>query len=413
VIELANVSAHGPAERGRARSILTNVSLEQPSGLLAIIGTLLDGTSLVLDVVDGTVKPKAGRVVVLGGSPDAARARVARVALDAPLPEALRVDEVCDLSSDLRGEARQPAAERLAVLGIGSLARRNVRSLVLEERRAVALALALTSRAEVLLVDEPLVAIDPVAPRLVVDALRARAAASSVIVTTASARDATRLGDRLGVMTSGVYTALPPELAHTSLGPERSVSMRVVVCPSHGKAGAASLVGALSAADAVTRVDTSTYAAPSGAVGVVVSGRDLTLLARAITHAIATTSVEIELVEPSTLSLDAIRAALAARAMSPPVGSLPPGSMSMPPSAMPGSIPPAGVPASLEAGPVSPAAPAVTPRASLPPVTVPPRPRAVSTPPPPVVAPVETTPASVPPASVPPGSVPSKSEDSK
>ena len=140
-----------------------------------------------------------------------------------------------------------------------------------------------------------------------------------------------------------------------SLGPEGGASIRVVVAPAHGKGGAAALAGILGGDDAVARVETATYAAPSEAVSVVVSGRDLARLSRAVTHAITTARVDVDLVEPSTLSLDAIRAALAARVMSPPPGSLPPGPASLPPSALPGSMPPASVP------------PASVPPASMPP----------------------------------------------
>ncbi len=354
MIQLGAVSARGRVvlprarglfERTQARVVLTHVSLEHSRGVLGVIGGPKDGTALLLDVIDGTVKPAAGRVAVFGGMPEAARVRIARVALDAPLPDALRVEEICDLAGEVRGEPRRPASERLAPLGIAGLAGRRIRSLSVEERRAVTLAIALSSRADVLLVEEPLVAMDAVALSLVVEAIRTRSATSCVVVTSGSPRDATRLADRLAVLTAGVYAPLPPELAHMTLGPEGNASTRIVVSPRAGKLGAAALVSALSGSDAVTRVETAAYA--GDAVAVLVTGREVERLARAITHAIATARVDVELVEPSTLSLDAIRAALAARAMSPPPGSLPPGPASMPPSALPpASLPPASLPPS-------------------------------------------------------------------
>jgi ABC-type multidrug transport system ATPase subunit len=327
MIELTGISARGPAERGRGRAVLTNVTLQAERGVLAIIGARRDGTALLLDVIDGTARPKLGRVFVLHGSPDSARPRTARVSMDAPLPESLRVDEVCALGADLRREPRLPARERLAVLGASSLSDRMVRSLSVDERRTVTLAIALTSKVDVILVEEPLVALDPVAPRLVIDALRERGGAACVIVTTASARDAIALGDRLGVLTSGAYAPLSRERAHVdAVG---AVSVRVVVSPSHGKSGAGALVGALSAEEAIVSVDTAAYSraspgssVPDGgeAVVLVVHGRDLVLLSRALTRAIGATGVDVELVEPSALPLDAIRAALAAREAAPPVG---------------------------------------------------------------------------------------------
>ena len=345
--------ARGVFERVQARSAVTHVSLEHGRGVLGVIGAPKDGTTLLLDVIDGSTRPSAGRVAVFGALPGAARPRLARVSLAAPLPDGLRVDEICGLASDLRGEPRRPAGDRLAVLGIGNLAPRRVGTLTLEERRAVALAIAISSSAEVLLVEEPLVAMDAVAASFVVDAIRARASTSCIVVTTASPRDATRLADRLGVLTVGVYTPLPPELAHTTLGLEGSASTRIVVSPAAGRAGAAALVSALGGSDAVARVETAAYA--GGAVAVLVTGRELERLSTAVTHAIASTGVDVELVEPNTLSLDAIRAALAARAMSPPPGSMPPSAMPGP--AAPVAAPPASIPSpgSMPPGSVSPA----------------------------------------------------------
>lgn len=308
--------------------MLTNVSLEHRAGVLAILGAAKDGTSLLLDLLDGSAPAAMGRVSVLGTTPAAARSRVSRVRLDAPLPEALRVGEVCDLAGKLRGDAPAPARERLGALGLGALAERSVRSLAVEERRAVALAIAVTSaRSEVLLVDEPLAALDPVAPRLVVEALRRRAESASVIVTTASARDAVRLADRLGVLTAGTFTPLPSgsELTALGLGPYGIASVRIVVSASSGKAGAAALTGTLGADPAVDRVEAAAYGtAPERAHAVIAAGRDQAALARAVTRAIATAGVDVDLVESSTPSLEAIRVALAAREASPPPGSLPP-----------------------------------------------------------------------------------------
>ena len=349
-IELTGISARGAAERGRARTVLTSVGLAHQSGVLAIIGAHKDGTALLFDVLDGTTMPRAGRVTVFGGAPGDARRRIARVSLEAPLPEALRVDEVCDLAADVRGEPRRSAAERLGTLGLGTLGPRRVRSLSVDERRAVAFAIALSSKADVLLIEEPFAVLDPVAPRLVADALRARATSACVVVTTASPRDASRIADVLGMLTMGVYAPLSLELAHTSFGPDATCSIRVVVTPTQGKAGAASLISAMSGEDAVVKIETSSYA--SGGVGLLVTGTQLEALSRAVTRAIANARVDVELIEPSALPLDAIRVALAARALSPPPGSLPPGPLSVPPvSLAPVSVPPASVPpASLPPG---------------------------------------------------------------
>lgn len=309
MIKLAGVFARTTIHNARVR--IEDVSLEAQRGVLAILGNESDGTSLLLDVIDGTRTPSKGSVVVLGGKP--AQARVARVSALAPLPEVLTVEEVCALESRLRGESARPASARLATLGIAILARRSVLSLSLAERRAVALALALTSSAEVVLIEEPLAVVEPAAYGLLPDAVRARAASASVIVTTASPRDAMRLADKLGVLTRGSYSPVDPKLGDTKTG---RASMRIVVAPAAGRAGAAAIASALGASDVVTHLEVSAYAPSSGAVGVLVSGSNLAELSRVVTRAIASARVDVDLVEPSALSLDAIRAA----AMSAPEG---------------------------------------------------------------------------------------------
>lgn len=347
MISVANMSARTVVDR--ARFALDGVTFDHGGGVLAVLGSRADGTSLLLDVLDGTVKPSQGRAFVLERSPT--RRSIARVAIDAPLPDALRVDEVCSLEAELRGAAAPPAKERLAVLGIDALADRAVRSLALPERRAVALAIALTSSAKVVLVEEPLAEIDPVAASRVVDVLRARAESRCIVVTSASARDALRLADRVGILTLGRYASLDIDAGDLTFGAEVGASMRIVVAPSAGKPGAAALAGLLSAAPVVTHVEVATFAPASGAVAIAVRGTNLALLARAVTAAIASARVDVDLVETAALSLDAVRAAMAARAISPPPGSLPPGRLSVPPVSVRPSLPPPSLPPRRPGGP--------------------------------------------------------------
>jgi energy-coupling factor transporter ATP-binding protein EcfA2 len=248
------------------------------------------------------------------------------------LPDSLRVDEVCELAGQIRGEPAMTPASRLSPLGIEKLANRRVRSLSPGEARAVSLALALTSRAPVLLIDEPLAGLDPAAPARVVTALRARAAAgATILVTTASVRDATSLADQLGMLTRGVFTHLPPALAHVGAAGAR---LRVVVA-AHAATEVAPFVAALAAEPAITSIETATFAATRvlhAAVSVVVSGADLLAVARAVGHAAAKTSARIEAIESAVVPLDAIRSRIAA----PRPGTL----LSRPPPPMPSRSPP-------------------------------------------------------------------------
>lgn len=306
MIAFTGVHARSKLADGKP-SLLKGVTLSWESGVLAVLGTPADGTLALLEAAAGLSKVRAGTVTIAGHEPATSRARVAYVPLASTLPDSLRVDEVCDLAGRLRGEAAQPPAARLAVLGLEALATRRVRSLSQGESRAVSLAIALTSKAPVLLVDEPLVGLDGSAPARVVEALRARAAAgAAVIVTTASVRDATRLGDQLGVLTQGVFAHLPASRAHVGAS---GAKLRVVI-GAESAPEVAPFVAALSQEAAIASVETSTYVGTRilrAAVAVVVSGADLLEVARAVATAAARSEAKVLAIESAVLPLDALR----------------------------------------------------------------------------------------------------------
>jgi len=366
VIALEGV--HARATGAKTPSRIKDVTVAWERGVLVVLGTPADGTTALLEVIAGTTRVRAGRALVDGRVPSEARASVVYVPLETCLPDALRVDEVCDLAGRIRGEPAQTPASRLAVLGLESLAHRRVRSLSPSESRAVSLAIALTSKASVLLVEEPLAGLDPSAPARVIEALRARAAAgAAVVVTTASVRDATRLADQLGVLTQGVFSHLPPSLAHVGDG---GAKLRVVLAAT-GASEVSPFVAALAEESAVGSVETAAFTptrALHAAVAVVVSGRDLLTLARAVGAAAARSGANVLAVESAVMPLDAIRATIAA----PRPGVLP----SRPPRPM-SSVPPATIaasvaPASVPAASVAPSASPSAPDGAAPPPSVPP-----------------------------------------
>lgn len=306
MIVLTGVVAKGEARRRMPVPTLKNVSLAWERGVLAVVGSELDGTSLLLRIIAGADRLQHGRLEVLGQPPSEVQPRIAYVPQDVALPEGLRVEEVCALSSALREEPPRPARERLAVLGLEALVSRRTSSLSPVEARAVALALAVTSIAPIVLVEEPLWGLSPVAPARVTNALRARAAQGAcVIVTTASVRDATRLGDQLVLLTQGVLTPLSPGLAHAGQG---VASVRVVLPKSEGPR-VDELCEILRASPVVASVEAAPFEA-SGASVLLVSGPELLAVAAAVNMAIAQTKVHVDAIESAVLSLEQIRSAM-------------------------------------------------------------------------------------------------------
>lgn len=188
---------------------LREIDLEVPGGgITALVGPNAAGKSTLIRSWVGFERPTRGRALVCGIDAwrDRARAleRVGYVAQSPVLYEALSVEDHLRMAKRARPRFdRLGALRRLSELGIPRAARGN--ELSGGQQAQVALALALSSGADVLLLDEPLASLDPLARReflhLLTDAVRAdgsTALLSSHIVT-----DIEQACDRLIVLGVG------------------------------------------------------------------------------------------------------------------------------------------------------------------------------------------------------------------
>lgn len=295
------IALEGVAAR-RPPMALARLSAAWGGGAHAVVGAREDGGPLLLAIVAGHARPRAGSVRVLQGSPgDAAvRPRVAYVPLEPALPDAMRVREVLALAAAVRGEPAADAAERLAVLGVASLAPRPVRTLAPEEARAVALAEAVTSPSvRVLLVEEPLVGVDPRAVTRLPEALRARARdGCAVLVATASLRDAGDLADDHLLLRRGAVAGRATSLAELAAFATDGVRVRVVASDPQALLAA---VARDPAVEAVARRDAA----------VVARGRDVIALAAAVGRAVVESGVDVTEMRVEPPSLDDARSASA------------------------------------------------------------------------------------------------------
>jgi ABC-2 type transport system ATP-binding protein len=268
----------------RAPLTLASITLDWGPGVHAVVGTPADGGPLLLALVAGAARTRKGGILVLGADPtDAAvRVQVAFVPLRPALPDALRVGEVLEVAASVRGEPPRDPVTRLATLGVEALAARAVRDLSDAETRAVALAEATTStRARVILVEEPLVGVDPRAEARLPLVLRGRARdGCAVVLATASLRDAGELADDHVLLRSGAIAGRAA--SPTTLAPFSPSGVRIRVVASDPRA----LLAALAAegeVEAVARRETA----------VVARGRDTTALAEAVGRAVLASGVEV------------------------------------------------------------------------------------------------------------------------
>ncbi|MFE6666881.1 ABC transporter ATP-binding protein [Streptomyces sp. NPDC057697] len=154
---------------------LRDCSFRLPAGrVCALVGPNGAGKSTLLALAAGLLRPSAGSVRVLGGTPAEARARLAFVAQDKPLYPQLTVDATLWAGAELNPATwDQDTAERIA----GDLPRgARVRDLSGGQRTRLALALALGKRPELLLLDEPMADLDPLARQELMGALMAETA---------------------------------------------------------------------------------------------------------------------------------------------------------------------------------------------------------------------------------------------
>lgn len=206
----AILEAHDLAKRYR-RGVwaLTGIDLEIPrGGITALVGPNAAGKSTLIKTWVGFERPTRGSVRVAGIDPWQDRAaaldHIGYVPQSPALYDGLSVEDHLDMAVLLRPTFdRDLARERLDQLGIPRSA--GARSLSGGQQAQVALALALGTRAEVLLLDEPLASLDPLARReflhVLTDAVRAGGATallSSHIVT-----DVEQACDRLIVLGVG------------------------------------------------------------------------------------------------------------------------------------------------------------------------------------------------------------------
>jgi ABC-2 type transport system ATP-binding protein len=148
---------------------LRDCTLEIPAGrVAALVGPNGAGKTTLLHLAVGLLEPSEGEVDVFDASPRRqpleVLPRVGFVAQDHPLYRGFTVADTLTLGRKLNPRWDQHIAEeRMAQLGIP--VRRRVGDLSGGQQAQVALAVALAKRPELVLLDEPLASLDPLARR--------------------------------------------------------------------------------------------------------------------------------------------------------------------------------------------------------------------------------------------------------
>ena len=203
----AILHAHALGKRYGRRQALADCTLEVPPGhVVGLVGPNGAGKTTLLKIACGMLAPTTGRIEVLGEQPAAGPAQLARVgyvAQDTPTYAGLSVADHLKLGAKLnpRWDAKLAHA-RIDQLGLDPKQRAG--KLSGGQRAQLALTVAVAKRPELLILDEPVASLDPLARRDFLRHLMESVAENdtSVILSSHLVSDLERICDYLIVLIS-------------------------------------------------------------------------------------------------------------------------------------------------------------------------------------------------------------------
>jgi len=201
----AVVEADGLGKRYGHKWALSECTLAIPAGkVVGLVGPNGAGKTTLLHLSVGLLQPTAGSITVLGGRPGTTPdqlARVGFVAQDAPTYAGLSVRDHLRFGAWMNpGWDAGLAEDRIARLGLDS--HRKAGELSGGQRAQLALTLAVAKRPELLMLDEPVASLDPLARREFLQGLKEVVAehGASVILSSHLVADLERVCDYLVVL---------------------------------------------------------------------------------------------------------------------------------------------------------------------------------------------------------------------
>ena len=164
----AVLRAQALGKRYKQRWALQNCDLDVPAGrVVGLVGPNGAGKSTLLNLASGMLTPTTGTIEVCGGRPATGPAQLAKVgfvAQDTPTYAALSIADHLRMGARLNpGWDDALARERIRRLGLDL--KQKAGRLSGGQRAQLALTLGIAKRPELLILDEPVAALDPLARR--------------------------------------------------------------------------------------------------------------------------------------------------------------------------------------------------------------------------------------------------------
>jgi ABC-2 type transport system ATP-binding protein len=162
----AVLEAHGLGLRYRRQWALTDCTLSIPAGhVVGLVGPNGAGKTTLLNLAVGLLPPTTGSIEVLGSRPAAGPAQLARVgfvAQEPPTYASLSIADHLRYGAHLNPGWDAPYAKR-RIEQLGLDPRQRAGKLSGGQRAQLALTLAIAKRPELLILDEPVASLDPLA----------------------------------------------------------------------------------------------------------------------------------------------------------------------------------------------------------------------------------------------------------
>lgn len=222
----------------------------QQGEFFAFLGPNAAGKTTTIKLMTGLLKPTRGRASICGydvqRQPLEAKRRLGYVPDVAVFYEKLTPLDFMSFTAELfeveRSRAKSATAELFEKFELGVYANELVENLSHGTRQRLAIAAALMHDPEVVIIDEPMVGLDPIHARVVKEELKRRSrAGTTIFMSTHLLNIAEELADRIGIVHHGKLVALGTlaELRRDREGESKleQIFMELVADPSGELAG--------------------------------------------------------------------------------------------------------------------------------------------------------------------------------
>ena len=209
-VEISHLSRRF-GDRTAVDDLSLNIERGEAFSLLGVNGA---GKTTTLRMLCGLIPPSGGEARLLGhpaGSPEA-KACLGLSPQETAVAGNLTARENLTLMARIHGmnpaEARRAAQSQIDELSLGEIADRRAKKLSGGWQRRLSIAMAMVSRPEILVLDEPTLGLDVLARRELWTFIRGLHGRTTLLLTTHYLEEAEALSDRIAVMARGQLRAL-------------------------------------------------------------------------------------------------------------------------------------------------------------------------------------------------------------